>query len=158
MLINKFRHTIEVGLGSSTGHPEYKGVQTSDIREWIKIDDGGWTRLQHLLSERKILSMIELCDDEVKLIIVLLFITKHCNDEDGCIFSTIKPNYVTEIENNYIIFNDNWIHDEFSCLFDENYNVYKIIGGKKNPNSIDSRQRILLDKPVSIDTKLYVLF
>lgn len=40
-------NTIEVAIGSSTGHPDYKGIQTCDIKTWIRVNNGDWYRTEY---------------------------------------------------------------------------------------------------------------
>lgn len=68
MIIEKFGHRIEFGMGSSTGHPGFKGMQTSDIREWIKIDDGEWFKPDRSFRFYKIREVIDLLDSEDELV------------------------------------------------------------------------------------------
>ena len=68
MIIEKFGHKLHFGIGSSTGHPEFKGMQTCDIREWWKLDDFNWFKPYGGFRKDQIINMIEICRNESQLI------------------------------------------------------------------------------------------
>ena len=67
-IIEKFNHKIEIGTGSSTGHPDHKGMQTCDIVTWYKFDDNPWFRPYGRFSRWQIIAMINLCERESQLV------------------------------------------------------------------------------------------
>lgn len=66
MIYEKFGHKIEFGLGSSTGHPEFRGMQTADMKLWFRLDDGEWIRaIESSIIKNK--RFLDLCDNEDEL-------------------------------------------------------------------------------------------
>jgi hypothetical protein len=47
MQLEVLNNKIELGMGSSTGDPDFKGIQTDDIREWVRINDGKWCLIKY---------------------------------------------------------------------------------------------------------------
>lgn len=68
--VEKFGHKITMSFGSSTGNPDYKGMQTCDIREWIKFGDE-WFIPYGNFSWRQIRLMIDICKTEYQLICLM---------------------------------------------------------------------------------------
>lgn len=68
--VERFGHKIRMSFGSSTGNPDYKGMQTSDIREWIKFGDE-WFIPYGNFSWRQIQLMIDICKAEYQLICLM---------------------------------------------------------------------------------------
>lgn len=67
-MIEKYGHKIYFDYGSSTGHPEYKGMQTCDIKLWVKIDDNKWFRPYGSFDISQIQKMIDICRNEFQLV------------------------------------------------------------------------------------------
>lgn len=68
--LKKFGYTIEFGFGSSVGHPDYKGIQTSDIQLWFKVNKSKWIKANEY-SMIKLVTLIEACKDKKQLKIIL---------------------------------------------------------------------------------------
>lgn len=68
--VEKFGHKIRMSFGSSTGNPDFKGMQTSDIREWIKFGDI-WFKAYGSFTWRQIQAMIDICKTEYQLICLM---------------------------------------------------------------------------------------
>lgn len=70
MIIHKLGHKIEFDLGSSIGYPGYRGVQTSDIKLWFRIDEGDWKR-SPIKSQLKAIKQFEQVENEEELNMLL---------------------------------------------------------------------------------------
>lgn len=68
--IERFGHKIKMNFGSSTGEPGFKGMQTSDIREWIWFCDK-WFIAKADFRWRQIRLMIEICSSEHQLFVLM---------------------------------------------------------------------------------------
>lgn len=68
LVLEKFNHKIYFGFGSSTGDPEYYGMQTADIQEWWKLDNLDWFKPYGDFRKRQILDIINICKNEFQLI------------------------------------------------------------------------------------------
>lgn len=68
--INVIGHKIEIGAGSSSGHPDFKGQQTSDIRNWIRIDGGEWYKIAHGFNILQVLELFEYCKRESQVLAI----------------------------------------------------------------------------------------
>lgn len=66
--IYRYDHKITFGFGSSSGNPEYKGMQTCDIKLWVKFDNLEWFKPYGRFKQEQILTMIDICDNEYQLI------------------------------------------------------------------------------------------
>ena len=77
--VEKFGHKIKMSFGSSSGDPDYKGMQTCDIREWVRFDEFPWFKCYGGFRWRQIQQMIEICSSEEQLICLfeLLSADKH---------------------------------------------------------------------------------
>lgn len=54
-------HEVLIGLGSSTGHPGSKGVQTSDIRLWVSLDGEAWFKPKLAWSTHQLRCLMDAC-------------------------------------------------------------------------------------------------
>jgi hypothetical protein len=68
--VEKFGYKIKCGLGSSTGDPDFKGMQTADIKEWIWFSDK-WFKCYGGFRWRQIQLMIDICTSEGQLIALM---------------------------------------------------------------------------------------
>jgi len=64
--VEKFGHKIKMSFGSSTGEPGFKGMQTSDIREWISFCDK-WFIPHANFRWKQIKLMVDICLSEHQL-------------------------------------------------------------------------------------------
>ena len=79
-ILYKFGHTIKIGTGSSTNHPESKNhMTTCDIKTWVKCDDRDWI----IAKERSIyktVDSISKCESEKEVANYIEFLY---NEEDS---------------------------------------------------------------------------
>ena len=68
MIIEKFGHKIEFGFGSSSGPPGFKGMQTSDVVLWLKLDNYDWIRPYGRFSQMQLVPMFDICKNEYQLV------------------------------------------------------------------------------------------
>lgn len=70
MVFKNFGHTLEIEMGSSTGYPGFKGMQTSDIQLWFKLNEQEWKRC-NIRSQVKIQNQLLSCENEEEFLILM---------------------------------------------------------------------------------------
>lgn len=70
MIFKNFGHILEIDMGSSSGHPRYKGMQTCDIKLWFKLDEQDWKRCD-MQSQMKIQKQLLSCENEEEFLILI---------------------------------------------------------------------------------------
>lgn len=59
---------FKIGYGSSTGHPEYKGMQSADGgKVWCKWKNFDWFRPYSNWNKEQIISMIKICTNDAQV-------------------------------------------------------------------------------------------
>lgn len=67
-MIEQFGHKIRFELGSSSGNPDYKGMKTSDVVLWLKLDNYDWIRPYGRFSQVQLNEMFDICKNEYQLV------------------------------------------------------------------------------------------
>lgn len=67
-IIQKYDSKIEFGYGSTTGHPDFKGMQTCDIKLWVRLGNYEWFKPYGNFNESQIVQMIDLCHNNYQVV------------------------------------------------------------------------------------------